>query len=534
MKTTDLLQTFGKGKISSEKATTIKNAVIYTRVSSKEQADTNQSLETQKKYCLQYALKHELNVLGFFGGTYESAKTDERNEFNRMIRFVRNQHEGISLILVYSLDRFSRTGDNVIFISSELKRRGISIVSVTQPIDVSTHSGVLQQNIQFIFSKYDNDLRREKCITGMKEKLLRGEWTGMVPVGYSFDRSEGRTQRIVINEKGKQIAKAFAWKIQGYSNTEIADKLSKSGFKVDKKRLSEILRNPFYCGYLSHNLLEGQVIKGNHEALITEGTFLQANEMLKKNAQGYKQENKNANIPLKNFVRCAECGTPFTGYIVKAKNLYYYKCNKIGCKCNRSAKGMHSLYADFLKSYQIDQESCGLLKEQLLVTYEYLTQSEQETRVTSHQKLNELQNKLNKIEERFAYGEIDRDIFEKIAGKLKEEIRFLSGNSEPSKNKLSNPSEFIDHSLKICSNLSDLWVSGEYDQKVQLQDLLFPGGILFDKQKENYRTEKVNSILELTHSFTQALKGNKKGQIKNFVDLPALVVPGRIELPSKV
>ena len=51
---------------------------------------------------------------------------------------------------------------------------------------------------------------------------------------------------------------------------------------------------------------------------------------------------------------------------------------------------MHSLYADFLKSYQIDQESCGLLKEQLLMTYEYLTQSEQETRVTSQQKLNEL------------------------------------------------------------------------------------------------------------------------------------------------
>src|SRR5882672_3762175 len=253
-------------------------------------------------------------------------------------------------------------------------------------------------------------------------------------VGYSFDRSEqGRAQKIVINEKGKLIAKAFAWKIQGHSNTDIADKLAKSGFKVDKKRLSEILRNPFYCGYLSHNLLEGQVIKGNHEALITEEAFLQANEMLKKNAQGYKQESKNSNVPLKNFVRCAECGTPFTGYIVKAKNLYYYKCNKIGCKCNRSAKGMHSLYADFLKCYQIDQESCGLLKEQLLMTYEYLTQSEKESLATSQQKLNELQNKLNKIEERFAYGEIDRDLFEKIAGKLKEDIRFLNGDSKPSK-----------------------------------------------------------------------------------------------------
>jgi site-specific DNA recombinase len=72
-----------------------------------------------------------------------------------MIRFVKNQKEGVSAILVYSRDRFSRTGDNAILISSELKKQGISIISVTQPIDVSTHSGVLQQNIEFIFSKYD-------------------------------------------------------------------------------------------------------------------------------------------------------------------------------------------------------------------------------------------------------------------------------------------------------------------------------------------------------------------------------------------
>jgi site-specific DNA recombinase len=100
-----------------------------------------------------------------------------------MIRFVKDQKEGVSAILVYSLDRFSRTGDNAIFISSELKKLGISIVSVTHPIDVSTHSGVLQQNIQFIFSKYDNDLRREKCIAGMKKKVLRGKWTGVAPLG---------------------------------------------------------------------------------------------------------------------------------------------------------------------------------------------------------------------------------------------------------------------------------------------------------------------------------------------------------------
>jgi site-specific DNA recombinase len=533
MKHANLLNQFAKGKSDLTSVRDLRNAVIYTRVSSKEQADTNQSLEVQKKYCLQYALKHELNILGFFGGTYESAKTDERNEFNKMIKFVKNQKEGVSVILVYSLDRFSRTGDNAIFISSELKRRGISIASVTQPIDVSTHAGVLQQNIQFIFSKYDNDLRREKSITGMREKLLRGEWTGGAPVGYSYDRNVvGKEQHIAINGKGLLIRRAFEWKVQGMSNTEVAIKISKLGLPVNKKRLSELFRNPFYCGLISHNLLEGKIIQGKHEGIITEELFLRANEVLKKNAFGYKQEQKNIHIPLKNYVHCASCSTPMTGYIVRKKNLYYYKCNKIGCKNNRSAILMHGLYADFLRGYQVDHESCSLLKEQLLLTYEHMAQSTSEVKTISKQRLGELQSKLEKLEERFAYGEIDRNIFEKIGDKLKEEIRSLEAGFEEPKNKLSNPEKVIAQAVEICSNLSGLWVSGGYDQKVQLQNLLFPEGVLYDRGNDNYRTTKINLILELTHSFSNSSNENKKGQTKNKFDLPAWVTPVGIEPTS--
>lgn len=535
MKTIDPISQFSKGKVSLAVTKSDRNVVIYTRVSSKEQAETNQSLETQKKYCLEYALKNNLNILGFFGGTYESAKTDERNEFNRMIRFVKNQKEGVSKILVYSLDRFSRTGDNAIFISSELKKRGISIVSVTQPIDVSTHSGVLQQNIQFIFSKYDNDLRREKCIAGMKEKLLRGEWTGGAPVGYSYDRTvSGKNQRIVINEKGVVLRHAFELKAKGVSNTEIADKLAKAGLKINKKRLSEIFRNPFYCGYLSHTLLEGQVIKGTHEGIVSKELFLRANDALSNNAYGYKQESKNINIPLKNYVRCSECGTPLTGYIVKAKNLYYYKCNKIGCKCNRSASAMHELYVALLKKYQVDEESREMLQEQLLMTYDRLTSSDISIMALRKQRLGELNAKLEQVEERYAYGEIDREVFEKVGGKLKAEITTLNKEVENSKNKISNPAKFIDHSLEICVNLSDLWLSSEYYEKIKLQDLAFPGGILFDRKNDDYRTLEVNAILELTHSFTSNFRENKNGQTRNFSDLPAWVAPTGIEPVSKV
>ena len=54
------------------------NAIIYTRVSTKEQADTNTSLGTQKRYCENYAKANELNVVAYFGGTHESAKSDDQ------------------------------------------------------------------------------------------------------------------------------------------------------------------------------------------------------------------------------------------------------------------------------------------------------------------------------------------------------------------------------------------------------------------------------------------------------------------------
>ena len=60
-----LLNPFAKGQPRQTQKQAGQNTVIYTRVSTKEQADTNQSLETQKKYCIQYAEKNNLNVVGF-------------------------------------------------------------------------------------------------------------------------------------------------------------------------------------------------------------------------------------------------------------------------------------------------------------------------------------------------------------------------------------------------------------------------------------------------------------------------------------
>ena len=517
-----LLKQFAKGKGQEPLELGIQNCVIYTRVSSKEQMDTNQSLEWQKKYCMDYATKNKLDIKGFFGGTYESAKSDERKEFNRMLKFVKASKEKISFILVYSLDRFSRTGDSAIYIASELKKTGVSIMAVTQPIDTNSHAGALQQNIQFIFGKYDNDLRRQKTIDGMREKLLRGEWIGPPPTGYEFVKGAEK-QTIIINEKGALIKQAFIWRANGMTYDQIIEKLKHLGLNMPKQTFGDILRNPFYCGFMSHNLLNGEVIKGNHPALIDEELFLRANEL--KGTDGFKVNIANENLPLKVFVREAETGAPFTGYIVKKKGLYYYKVNKIGIGLNRSVKIMHDKFQELLADYTVNTTHIEPLKIQLKYTWENLTETNTGEKKALSLKLSEVDEEFYNLRKRHAIGAVSLDIYEEFSTEMKARRAAILKELEKLDQKLSNPKELINFTCHLASNLAGVWASGDYYQKQTFQNTLFPNGLVYDAKIDHYRTPEVNSVIACVAGLSKGLGDKKKPDFSNFSEKSGLV-PG--------
>jgi site-specific DNA recombinase len=514
---------FGKGK--RKEADKVSNyAVIYTRVSTKEQMDNNHSLDTQKKFCQEYADKHGLEVLTYFGGTYESAQTDERDEFNRMMKFCNRIEKKVSHILVYTLDRFSRSGENAIYISAELKTRGIVIVSVTQPIDTTSHAGALQQNIQFIFSKYDNDLRRQKAVDGMREKVRRGEWMGRPPLGYSKIREDG-FEKIVINAKGELLKKAFYWKVRdGLSNMEILRKLKDSGLDLKcKQALTKIFKNPFYCGMMAHKMLDGEVLVGKQPALVPQDIFLRVNDIqLANNVSGYRHNVGNENLPLRQFVKCDDCQTAFTGYIAK-KRIYYYKCNQAGCKCNRNADFMHKGFLKKLENFQIKKGAYNLLLHSFGRMYEVLTEASFEGRKSMEMRIAAMREKQGKLEERFAFGEIDRVIYDKFAAPLKVDLNTLEKEKEKEVQiRLSNGEDYWKFALEKSVNLTSAWGSGGLHEKVKLQKLIFPDGIPFSKEINDYRTPNVNMIFGLFDRINKGFEPNKKGLlVRDLLKVPS-------------
>lgn len=490
MKTLKGFEQFAKGKPDSEKRNN--TCVIYTRVSTKEQAENNMSLETQRKACEHYSKKHNYKIMAFFGGTYESAKTDEREEFNNMLAFVKKSREQVSYIIVFSVDRFSRSGANAIYITDQLKHQGISVISVMQPTDVNTPSGTLQQNIQFIFSEYDNQLRREKTITGMRNKFLKGEWCLKPPRGYDIITINGK-RSIVINKDGELIRKAFLWVFyERLSQTEITSRLVSMGLKVGKQGVSKMFRNPFYCGIISTRSLQGKVVNGKHEKLISQELFLEINELLLKQYRTtISNSSDNPELPMRRLIKCTSCHNSFTGYCVKKKGIYYYKCPLIGCCSNRSVVRIHSLFSELLNKIKIDEKNYPNLKKEFASNFIQVDKIGRKSHSLLKVNLTVIKKRIEQLEERHVFGEVPDHLYKKHLAKLDEEKEKVEIGMDKIRAGLVSNEDIQKAREGIVRNFSHLWLTGNLQSKRIIQGTIFPEGIYFDKLTDRLVIKKM-------------------------------------------
>jgi site-specific DNA recombinase len=505
---------FAKTSNSTVQKIDTKNVVVYTRVSSKEQADNNLSLDTQRNAIEEYARRNQQTVVAYFGGTYESAKTDGRKEFIRMLDFIKKSRGKISHLLVYSLDRFSRTGGGAIKLATDLREKyGVTVFAVTQPTDTNNPSGVLHQNIQFLFSEYDNQLRKQKAMAGMKEKFQKGIWVVKPPMGYDIVRSNGE-RKIVVNDTGLKLKKAFEWKLQGMKNQDIVQRLRDLGVKMYHQQLQKIFVNPFYCGLVCHGMLEGQIVEGVHEQLISKEVFLQVNQINAKAPKyGVSHKKEQVEIPLKVFTRCSCCNKGLTGYVVRSKGLWYYKCVTVGCKFNKRAQQMNDQFKAILSRYQINAKAVEPILYHLQYVLKDMAKDNEEKTTVLQRQLKEVSQRIDTIEEKyFVTGEMNKELYDKFIVRYKEEQANISQRLKGYGFDVSNLQQVLKTTLLATSKLQYLWTVSDVKEKEKLQRFMFPEGIVYDRENQTLRTDTVNPTFELIECINNSLGGNENGQ----------------------
>ena len=499
-----------------------KVAIVWTRVSSFQQERENCSLDTQREDCERFAAENGIRIKYYLGGKYESAKNEGKG-FKEMLALARKDKE-VNVILVRTSSRFSRIGLEASVIKSQLRAQGIYVIPAKEFYNPDDKMCRMMDSIRDVFNNTENEQRKDATYSGTIAALNRGEWCLQVPFGFKRVRKEGTHHILEITPEGELLRNAWIWRAKGEKLQDIVDKLNamglrlKSGRPMHLKRLSKILQNPFYYGYIESELIENEEhrIKGNFPALIDEPTFRKANGS---SFAGYEQAKEPEYAPMNTFIRCARCGCVLSGYEAHRKNkngrerLYrYYKCSTYGCKCNVNADSVHKEFGEMLGAYRVDERYMPLLRRIIERELKVQNKENEDNNKVLKARKTELMGKLDKVRLRNATEEIDKEDYEVAKKILLEQIAQIDEEFRVVNELSSNVSSKIDKALVTASQLGSLWNKMDSGNRKKLEFLVFPDGIEYDVNSGISRTPRTNVAFVLILLYYNELQAQIKAR----------------------
>jgi DNA invertase Pin-like site-specific DNA recombinase len=305
------------------------NYFIYARKSTDDEDRQILSIEAQLTELREFAKRENLFVYKEWVEA-KTAKEPGRLVFNEMLKAIeKGEAEGI---IAWHPDRLSRNsvdGGKIIY----LLDKGIikDLKFPTYRID-NTAQGKFMLSIAFGQSKYYIDALSENIKRGFRQKLRKGIWPQMAPLGYLNDR---QTRTIVIDkDKAPLVKKAFELYSTGnYTFSHLRDKINACGLTGPKnKTLSasnyqDMLMNPIYFGLMRYN---GELYEGKHEPIITKKLFDKCQIVMRQRGKPKKSVKQ---FVFRGLMRCGECGRMITAEIQKGH--VYYRCTKRLTNCKQ-------------------------------------------------------------------------------------------------------------------------------------------------------------------------------------------------------
>ena len=310
-------------------------AVIYARYSSDNQRE--ESIEGQIRECTAYAEKNGITIVKHYIDRAISAKTDNRPEFQQMIKD--SDKKLFDIVLVWKLDRFARNRYDSARYKTQLKKNGVKLMSATEIISEGPEGIILESVLEGYAEYYSADLS-EKVVRGMTENALKGIYNGgTIPFGYMIDETRHYQPDPLLAPYVEQTFQKYA---DGATMTDLRDWLkahnikNSMGGEMSYNTIQRMLSNRRYIGELR---LRDVVQPNAIPALVSEDLFNKVQEKLAKNKKAPARHKAEESYLLTTKLFCGYCGalmfgesgTSRTGEVHR-----YYKCATAkkhkGCK----------------------------------------------------------------------------------------------------------------------------------------------------------------------------------------------------------
>jgi site-specific DNA recombinase len=248
----------------------------------------------------------------------------------------------IDAVVVYKVDRLSRSLLDFTKLMEVFDRRQVSFVSVTQQFNTATSMGRLVLNVLLSFAQFEREIISERTRDKIAAARKKGKWSGGLPVlGYDVDPA---TKKLIVNPaEAERVRAIFGLYLEHESLMPVLKELERRGWankrwttRKGKERgglpftrpsLHRLLSNPAYAGKVKH---KGQAHAGEQAALVDAKVFERTQALLARNgATGGACVRNGDGALLQGLLRCRPCGCAMTpAYTTKqrAKRYRYYVC----------------------------------------------------------------------------------------------------------------------------------------------------------------------------------------------------------------
>ena len=300
-------------------------AVIYARYSSDNQRE--ESIEGQLRECTAFADKNGITVLRHYIDRAVSAKTDNRPEFQNMIKD--SGKKLFDMIIVWKLDRFARNRYDSARYKAQLKKNGVKVVSATEVISDGAEGIILESMLEGFAEYYSVDLS-EKVVRGMTDNALKCMFNGgTLPMGYQIDAD----QHFQIDPvTAPYILDAFKRYDEGATMTEIRDWLNEQGMKNTRgnpltyNSVQHLLKNRRYIGEYQYREI---IVPDGIPAIVPLDLFERVQAKMAKNKKAPARHKAEDDYLLTTKLFCGYCGAYLCGESGTSRTgivHHYYKC----------------------------------------------------------------------------------------------------------------------------------------------------------------------------------------------------------------
>ena len=419
-------------KIASVAESARRQAVIYARVSSKEQEKEGFSIPAQLKLLKEYAAANGFAVAQEYVDV-ETAKQTGRTAFSEMIAYLK-AHPSVRVMLVEKTDRLYRNLKDWVTVDEldvemHFPKEGVVLSRESRSSEKFMHG------IKVLMAKNYIDNLSEEARKGMQKKAEQGIWPTKTPLGYcNITGPDGK--KIIATDPALApiVACLFEWYALGdISLKEVARKAhaagllySKSGAKVPVSTVHTILRNRLYTGWFEWN---GKLIQGKHEALVPVQLWERVQSVLDGRFAKKAKRGKH-DFAFSGLIACNACGCAVVGEIKKERYVYYHctgyadKCRGNPASCRRKyvrEEALEAQFTELLGRLRFDEEVLEWVRDALHASHADERREHEEAAKRHQAEHKRLNDRIHAMYVDKLDGLVDAAFFEKMSNQWREE-----------------------------------------------------------------------------------------------------------------